>query len=295
MQHLYDACFIFGRKGRFGTSFADSLKGIGLEVLQYGSVEFNEGIKNLVRHLKGNRRVLIVWCLGNGNSANATSLNREYYLLNELYSKLVHNRVPPTNSLLIYISTGGKMYGINAGYVDEKSEISPVGLYGGQKRECEQLIQEKVTQRFFHLSVFRIANAYTLKLGNERPQGFVDSCLSAVEFGEILKFTANPNSRRQYAPHGDYVQAMLKVIRYSPESIHGIYNLAPNFTYSLNEIVDIFQEHFKKKICIKPWEASDLIEDTVILESENIESEISFKNWQSLELNLKNSLDELQT
>ena len=295
MQNFYDVCFIFGSKGRFGNSFVDSLKGIELEVLEYGTVEFNEGVENLVRHLKGNRRVLIVWCLGKGNSANATSLNQEYHFLNELYYKLVHNRVLPTNSLFIYISTGGKMYGVNAGYVLEKSKILPVGLYGTQKRECEQLIYDKFEQRFFYLCVFRIANAYTLKLGNERPQGFVDSCLSAVEFRESLKFTVNPNSRRQYAPHRDYVQAMLKIIGYSPESIHGTYNLAPNFTYSLNEIVDIFEKHFRTKIYVKPWEASDLIEDTVILESESIERKIFFENWQSLELNLKTSIDELQT
>jgi dTDP-4-dehydrorhamnose reductase len=294
VQNSYDASFIFGRKGRFGSSFVDSLKGIELETFEYSTAEFNEGVKNLVRHLKEKRRLLIIWCLGHGNSANATSLNRELNFLNDLHSELVRNRVPPTDSLLIYISTGGKMYGVNAGNVDEKSEILPVGLYGMQKRECEQLIQDKFAQLFFHLCVFRIANAYTLKLGNERPQGFVDSCLSAVEFGENLKFTVNPNSRRQYAPHIDYVQAILKVIGYLPEPIHGIYNLAPRFTYSLNEILDVFQEHFRKKIYVEPWETSDFIEDNVILESERIENEKIYENWQSLELNLKTSIDTLQ-
>jgi nucleoside-diphosphate-sugar epimerase len=294
VQSRYDACFIFGRKGRFGSSFVDSLKEIEPEIFEYSTSEFNEGVENLVRHLNGKRDVLIFWCLGNGNSAKATSQNQEFYFLNDLNMKLVHNRVPPTNSLFVYISTGGKMYGVNVGQVNEKSEIVPVGLYGIQKRECERLIQQKFSQNFFNTCVYRIANAYTLKWDNPHPQGFLDSCLSAVKFGWNLKFTVNPNSRRQYVPHKDYVQAILNAIWYSSDPIEGTYNLAPNFTYSLNEIVDVFQEHFKKRIYVEPWEKSNLIEDTVILVSKRIENERIFENWQSLELNLKNLIDEVK-
>ena len=287
MKNSYEASFIFGRNGRFGLSFSDALKGTELEIFEYGSAEYDEGVKNLVRYLKAKKRLLIIWCLGNGNSANVTRLNRELHLLNELHCQLVRHRVPYTNSLFIYISTGGKMYGINAGQVDENSVNLPVGLYGIQKRECEQLIENKFVQHFFLSSVFRIANAYTLKLDNKKPQGFLDSCLLAVEFGEKIEFVVNPNSRRQYAPHRDYVKAILKVIGHLPESVYGIYNLAPNFTYSLSEIIDIFEAHFRKKIYVEPWEKGNLNYDTVVLDSARLNNKEFSETWQSIELNLK--------
>ena len=52
MKNSYEASFIFGRNGRFGFSFSDALKGTELEIFEYGSAEYDEGVKNLVRYLK---------------------------------------------------------------------------------------------------------------------------------------------------------------------------------------------------------------------------------------------------
>ena len=288
MQKNYDFYFVLGKRGRFGSSFSVLLRDTSLKVFEFSSAELDEALRCLILKLKDDARVCIIWCLGGGNSAGVSIQNRELNLLRKFYLRLEVEGAPLTNSSLIYLSTGGKMYGLNTGRVSESSAICPTGIYGRQKRECELLIQQS-TPRFFCSSIiFRIANAYSIQQLIKEPKGFVENCLWAIKSGQQLNFTANPLSRRQYGSHSDYSRVLLKSIELmSTDSNHRLHNIAPDFTYNLYEIIGVFQTHFGKRLDTNEFELDNLVEDTLILESE-IEEACGFKyEWSTIEANLQ--------
>jgi len=284
----YDTFFVLGKRGRFGLAFSALLRDISLEVFEFSSAELDDALRGLNLKLKDGARVCIIWCLGSGNSALVSSQNRELHLLRKLYAGLEAEKTPLTNSVLVYLSTGGKMYGLNAGRVNESSKVSPIAIYGQQKRECERLV-EKSTPLYFKSSVIcRIANAYSMRESIEEPKGFVESCLWALQTGRQLNLTAGPLSRKQYGSHIDYSKVILESLKIiSTKSQHRIFNIAPNFTYNLYEIINIFQTHFGEKLKLNELEQHNHVEDTLILESE-VEEFFRIKyEWSRIETNLQ--------
>jgi len=284
----YEMFIVFGKKGRFGSIFTTLLKDLSYDVFEFSSAEFDEALHFLILMLKNRVRVCIVWCLGSGSSADLLSQDREYQLLRKLHQCLETEYAQFTNSGLVYLSTGGKMYGVNVGRVHEGSVILPVGIYGEQKRKCELFLKENTFHFFQNSFVFRIANAYSIKASSDVPNGFVERCLWAMQEGKKLTFTTNPLSRRQYGSHDDYVRIMLKIIqRTSVKSDHNLFNIAPNFTYDLKEIISIFESHFGKTLEVSEYEPLNMAEDTVVLESSVDEyCGLNYK-WKTLNDNLQ--------
>ena len=287
MFNQYEGYFVFGKNGRFGSILSQSLKDKYLNVFEYSTGEFYDGVSSLIRHLRVRRSTCVVWCLGAGNSKEESVQSREYQLLSYLLSEMVKERLPVSNSLFIYLSTGGKMYGINPGVVWESSKILPVGSYGQQKKNCEQLIKEMVSF-FFRSHVFRLANAYSLSFGNVHPKGFIENCLSAIESNKAITFTVNPGSQRQFSSHRDYVNVILNnITQISDSPYYSVCNLAPDFTYSLHQIISSFEDYFGRQVRIESFEPSKLIDDSVILRSEKKEIVHSKLDWNSIEQNLE--------
>ena len=162
-----------------------------------------------------------------------------------------------------------------------------MGIYGKHKRECELLIQETSRKYDINSIIFRIANAYSLKSYSANPKGFVETCFSTIEQNKKLKFTADPNSVRQYASHSDYVVAILETIdRIENVSTHLLCNLAPDFAYTLFQIVDAFEKHFNKNINLEYYDLDKLKEDSLIIESNKTEIRNLKAKWSTIEDNL---------
>jgi hypothetical protein len=112
--------------------------------------------------------------------------------------------------------------------------------------------------------------------------------LWALQTGKQLNLTADPLSRRQYGSHIDYSKVILKSLEIiSTKSQHRIFNIAPNFTYNLYEIINVFQTHFGKKLKLSELEQNSHAEDSLILESEVEEFYRIKYEWSRIETNLQ--------
>jgi len=284
----YEMFIVFGKNGRFGSTFITLLKDFSHGVFEFSSAEFDQALNFLILMSKKRKRVCVIWCLGSGNSADVLSQDREYQLIRKLHQSLETANVRCADSGLVYLSTGGKMYGLNAGKAHEESAILPVGIYGEQKRKCELFLKENTFQFFQSSFVFRIANAYSIKASYDAPKGFVENCLWAIQERKKLTFTTSPLSRRQYGSHDDYVRIMLEIIQsMSVKSDHSLFNIAPNFTYNLKEIISIFESHFGETLEVSEYEKLNMAEDTVVLESRIDEyCGLNYK-WNTLNENLQ--------
>jgi hypothetical protein len=142
-----------------------------------------------------------------------------------------------------------------------------------------------MVQSLFHsLIIFRPANAYSLQFLNDQPRGFVERCLWAIEHDKTLNFVAHPKSQRQYGSHSDFVDVMMSFLwQVTMDSGHRIVNIAPPFTYNLSDIITAFEDYFKKRIKVEPFESDSLSRDSVILKSQVLYPDFV---WNSIEQNL---------
>lgn len=281
--------FIFGAKGRFGLSFGQILANARFSVKQYGSIEFESGLLDLGKTLKDGRKCTLIWCFGRGSSLGVQVENyKEYEMLQQLNVAL--SRMSNTSNLchFVYLSTGGKMYGVNSGRVTEGSQLSPVGSYGLEKKMCEELIRDDISNVFGQTFIFRVANAYTLSMSNKNPQGFVENCLHAIRNNTSIILTVNTASRRQYASHIDYAMAIFHQIEFLDENsdVHTV-NLGPHFSYDIAQIIAIFETHFKQILSYDKKIFDMLPVDSILLDSENRMNINAQIEWKSIEENLR--------
>lgn len=283
------AYFVFGANGRFGSSFSQILINERFDVRRYGSVDFERGLFDVGENLKNGQKCTLIWCFGRGSSFRGEEKkSHEYQMLQSLHLTLLRISKTPNLSQFVYISTGGKMYGVNPGKITEASNISPVGSYGYEKKRCEDLIRENISNVFGQTIIFRVANAYTFSLLNEKPQGIVENCLYAIRNNTNINLTVNSSSRRQYASHFDYAKAILSQTKFLEENIcQNTFNLGPDFSYDIAQIIDIFESHFKRKICFNIRDSDTFPHDSILLECKSsicINSQI---DWKTIEENLK--------
>ena len=281
--------FVFGAKGRFGSSFVQILTNERFDVKRYGSIDFERGLYDFGESLKEGQKCTLIWCFGRGTSFEEEDRNsQEYKMLQRLHFTISRVNKTPNFSRFIYMSTGGKMYGVNPGKVTERSTVSPVGSYGQEKKMCEDLIRENISNVFGQTFIFRIANAYTFSLSNENPRGIVENCLHAIRNDTNVNLTVNSSSRRQYASHFDYAKAILNQAEFLEESAsHGTYNLSPDFSYDIAQIIDIFETHFRRKICFNMTDSDTLAPDSVLLECEKKTCMNTQTEWKTIEKNLQ--------
>ena len=281
--------FVFGANGRFGSSFGQLLMNTSFEVKRYGSKEFESGLLDIGKTVKHGGNCALIWCFGRGSSIEVQEEKyKEFKMLQRLNDAMSQMRNTPNLCHFIYLSTGGKMYGVNPGRVSEGSHISPVGSYGHEKKMCEDLIRDGISNFFRQTFIFRVANAYTLSLSNEKAQGFVENCLHTVRNNKSIILTVNTASRRQYASHIDYAKAIFSQIDFLDENL-GVYtfNLGPNFSYDIAQIIAIFETHFKQKISCDNKVIKTLPVDSILLDSEHKMSINARIKWKSIEENLR--------
>ena len=283
----FDSYFVFGKRGRFGSSFIKYLEVGYSNVKGYGSFDFNQGVSDLVACLREGKSVLVIWCLGSGSSVMTKGDSIEYKSLHNFFIQLHQGKTLLTSSRFVYISTGGKMYGKNKVNIKESAEILPICTYGIQKRKCERLIQMQSSSFFYQTDIFRLANAYTLRRMNPNPQGFIEHCLSAIEFKKQLIVTVDPASNRQYGSHVDYARYILRFIWQNIEHTGcAIRNIAPKFSYELLQVVQLFERHFHLPVDFSIKSLEELERDDIYLESEYQDVQEFTFAWKTIEENL---------
>lgn len=256
-------------------------------VKRYTSENFVLGLADLKERLLKGQDITLLWCFGAGTSNASSTPGLEFELLQRLWVTLKDVPTQSKVNKFIFLSSGGKMYGINPGHVNENSKIIPVGAYGFNKWKCEQFILNNFQVFIANILIFRIANAYTIKTKNKAPKGLIECCISAIEENRNLTLTSSLQSIRQYASHKDYCGAIIRYLQECPDLNNSlIINLAPHFQYSISEVLDVLSGISKGVDILgkKPFVGSGM--DSVILHSnDEVIHKINF-SWERLEKNI---------
>lgn len=273
---------IIGSKGRFAVAIKGELphgEAISLPFMDLWSQ--NVGLESHI--LRDNYRYCY-WASGQGTS-DIRMENLEKKGLEMLFSLAKRTGIQVDH--FVYFSTGGKMYGVNPGVVNESSAIKPVGKYGQIKFDCEVYLIENYTKLAKRLTILRIANAFSFSGFAEKPQGIIETFVNSIIQEIPINILGNLQNQRQYSTHQAYANVVVNQVlpKFEEKSGYQILNLAPITPLTIEEIIESIEEVFEKKFLIK--QRNSLL-DSVILTSNYLDfSEFSWKPLKNILMGYK--------
>jgi UDP-glucose 4-epimerase len=193
--------------------------------------------------------------IASGPSAPLISEEERIFYENSL-TKLAKNIKKQANrSHVIYLSSGGTVYGENdGGKFSETRKLIPMSPYSKFQINAEKILIECHTGP---TTILRLSNAYGPNQINKIKQGFVSAAVRAAVFDEELRIFGDGNNIRDYIHERDIIAAIKAVIT---NPAVGIFNVSTGIGTSQIEIVRLVEKVFEKRIksIFLPKRKSDL-------------------------------------
>ena len=217
----------------------------------------------------------IIWAAGTSNS-RCTQIEADEEF--EGISTLLRSSDFTQIQKVALISSGGTVYGSQTNKPRiETDPLNPESPYAVLKIRIEEEFRKLSKSGGFSLMILRLANVFS-----SSGKGLVSSLLRKTNERQPLTLFAHPDSRKQYGHSDDYARL---IIRYLDELQHlsasQIYNLYSPNSYSLREIIGIFERTRRSRFLVE-MSAVSLKSDSVELSSV-FPDFIHAHNWLSIE------------
>lgn len=178
-----------------------------------------------------------------GASALLPAFEAEHNLLPTLYFLEVLQNYP--NLYLIYISTGGAIYGDSLDlYAQETSPLLPLSYYGAGKAAIEKFIIAFCHQTSHSALILRPSNFYGPAQPYRLGFGIIPTIFHHLCEGRELSIWGDGESMRDYLFVDDFIDLCLILINWigidEPNRV-SIYNVGSGYGCSLNQLVEIIE------------------------------------------------------
>ena len=274
------ADLIIGAKGRFATAFANNLSPTAITINNPQENQSLEFIKKILSDSqKTKSKVNIYWCLGKSKSKSEKKMcDEDFDLLSEFLLEI--ETFCAKNMEVIYLSSGGTVYGISAGRVNENSVLNPQSYYAEMKIKSEMLLKNLNKEFGMLISIFRIANAYSIPtIGSSN--GIVESLIECLTTDKEFNLNVLLKSEKQYGTYSNYSSSILQYLqefRNRPNTFQ-IQNIFSDQIHTLKSLIALLESYFESTLNISGLK--DLPEESVILES--IYKPINQNSWISVQ------------
>jgi nucleoside-diphosphate-sugar epimerase len=279
-----------GSSGRIGTALCSQIES---NMPSFTKISPRNSIGSLTLYLQDQRFSTLI-IIASGNSDNSSSKNSctiDSQNISEFLHYIDKSKISKPNDQMLFISSGGTIYGSEGELFTEFSPVNPETPYAEEKISQEILIREWAHSHGIRPLMFRLANVYSMN--SVRPKGLVERAIHSLSVGDSIHVTSNLNSRKQYGSSRDYANWILSTwreIHFVPEV--SVVNLFPPHSYSIQEVLVKVRDRFSKdnRGLQEVYESSRTKLDTVIL---GTGYELGFLrgDWLSLEQSLATSED----
>lgn len=163
----------------------------------------------------------------------------------KLFDKCVKKKV----SKLIFISSGGTIYGKNARCpIPEDAQTDPINSYGLQKLSIEKMLYVYNQTYGLNYEIVRLSNPYGPYQRPNAQLGVITTFLYNSIIGMDINVYGDGSVIRDFIFIDDAVRA-IKIIMEN-ECRHRIYNIGSGKGVSINDILEIINREMHKKIKI---------------------------------------------
>lgn len=137
---------------------------------------------------------------------------------------------------IVYLSSGGAVYGDSPVRHKETDDVFPISSYGAVKVAIEKYLFMYAHQSKIKPLVIRLSNPFGPFHLNPR-QGLVNVALRAAILGEPIKIWGDGNNRKDFIFVEDCVNAILDLVE--ADAWGKIVNVGSGREYSLNQILNV--------------------------------------------------------
>ena len=159
------------------------------------------------------------------------------------YELLTYLRFRKSMVHFTYLSSGGAIYGNPNIYpTSEFQDLNPVSPYGIGKMKHELMLQTTAEENeLVKLLVMRVSNIYSF---GDMDSGLISSIERAVRNELNIKILGGEQTR-DYLHIADF---NIIVRKFWENNVTGTYNIGSGTNYSVNEIIDIFESTYQKRL-----------------------------------------------
>ena len=173
-----------------------------------------------------------------GPNDNLNNINKE--LKDNVFPtiKLLDDMVKNKNKKIVFISSGGTIYGEHSeDAILENEPKKPICNYGIIKDLIEKYIQ--LYNHYYNLDyrIVRLANPYSEVTKDGRKQGIIPIFMDLLLNNEEINIWGDGNDIRDYIYIDDMINAVIKVMEY--EGNEKIFNIGTGIGHSVNEVLNI--------------------------------------------------------
>jgi len=231
---------VTGSRGRLATHLAASLAVAGFEVVRVsrtageGHISYADlWASGLLKH--ASCLLHCAWSsLPSTAELNPASIWTEDLPLLARLADAGAQRPDPHSLQLVFMSSGGAIYGECLAPARETDATAPIGWYGAGKSAAEEMLATFAARKKFRLSILRPSNPYGFTFTSDKPQGIVGAALQAVRSGRPLKLIGGGASHKDFLHIEDFDRAVSDCIRLRLE---GTYNLCQGSSVSTLDVI----------------------------------------------------------
>ncbi|MBU1565315.1 MAG: NAD-dependent epimerase/dehydratase family protein [Proteobacteria bacterium] len=249
---------VLGGDGFLGSYIVENLVRTGHEVTVFDRFPF--GVTRNLEHLHGNIRLfsgefanrediskamegqeVVYHCISATNPAS--SWNDPFIEIDEnvrhsiQFFEIVAQKVRKCK--VVYLSSGGTVYGRHEGLINEGTVPKPFSPYGIGKLTIEHFLNYYQHNERLTADIYRIGNAFGPRQPMHCPQGVIAKWMDSILNGKELLVYGDSMTVRDYI----YVNDIARIVSQSVDRLanSGTYNVGSGYGISITELLETFQ------------------------------------------------------
>lgn len=141
---------------------------------------------------------------------------------------------------LVFLSSGGTVYGVKGGVISENEPVAPISYYGLSKIQIEDLINFYHRRYGLNYLILRPSNPYGHGQNLYGKQGLIAVILGRILKGEPVTVFGDGEVVRDYIYIDDFTYYVSELIRIG--ILNETINIGSGEGYSINQVVELFDE-----------------------------------------------------
>ena len=138
---------------------------------------------------------------------------------------------------LVYLSSGGTVYGDLAAGANEATPLRPRSYYGAGKAAAEALLHACAATTDWTATVLRPTNLYGPRQPTARGFAIIPTLFARALDGACFQIWGDGSAVRDYCYIDDLVDAVLSALTARPPTRFAVYNVASGCTASITDLV----------------------------------------------------------